>query len=144
MKKNNNKINKELVVTSSTENLSHIRDFIKSAAEESGFSKEIVGKIVLATDEACTNVIKHAYKYSSKRSILISVKFETPKLIISVTDDGLYFDPDIIPDPDLIKFHKEKKIGGLGMFLMKKLMDEVSYKNLANNKNQVLMVKYLT
>jgi len=140
---NKKKFNKELVVKSSTDNLSLIRDFTKSAAEESGFTDEAIGKIILAVDEACTNIIKHAYKFSSEGNISISIKFNGSKFVISIIDSGVNFNPKVVPDPDIKKYHQQRKIGGLGMFLMKKLMDEVEYNHLSGNRNQVVLIKYL-
>lgn len=134
---------KELLVKSTTDNLATIRDFVKSAANQSGFSEDSTGKIILAVDEACTNIIKHAYKYSPEGNILIKVKFNDPKFSISITDDGSHFDPNKVPEPDLREYYKQKRVGGLGMFLIKKLMDEVNYSTLSGNKNQVILVKYL-
>ena len=134
---------KELLVKSTTDNLAAIRDFVKSAANQSGFSEDSTGKIILAVDEACTNIIKHAYKYSPEGNILIKVKFNDPKFSISITDDGSHFDPNKVPEPDLREYYKQKRVGGLGMFLIKKLMDEVNYSTLSGNKNQVILVKYL-
>ncbi|MEW5841922.1 MAG: ATP-binding protein [Bacteroidota bacterium] len=134
---------KEIVVKSTTDNLALIREFTKSSAEEIGFSDEVTGKIVLAVDEACTNIIKHAYKYSPNGDIYISMKFENAKFTISITDEGNHFDPNKIPEPNLREYYKQKRVGGLGMFLMKKLMDEVKYSTITGNKNQVVLVKYL-
>jgi len=138
-----NNINKELTVKSTTNNLAIIREFVENVARESGFSKEIVSKISLAVDEACTNVIKHAYKFSPDREIKILTQFNDSKLTIRITDSGDKFDPNLIPEPNLKEYHKQKKVGGLGMFLMKKLMDEVQYHTLSGNQNQVVLVKYL-
>ncbi len=135
---------KELLVKSTTDNLAIIRDFIKSAANQSGFSEDSTGKIILAVDEACTNIIKHAYKYSPEGNILIKIKFNDAKFSISITDDGSHFDPNKVPEPDLREYYKQKRVGGLGMFLIKKLMDEVNYSTLSGNKNQVILVKYLS
>jgi len=138
-----NNINKELTVKSTTNNLAIIREFVENIARESGFSNEIVSKISLAVDEACTNVIKHAYKFSPDREIKILTQFNDSKLTIRITDSGDKFDPNLIPEPNLKEYHKQKKVGGLGMFLMKKLMDEVQYHTLSGNQNQVVLVKYL-
>ena len=113
------------------------------AAQESGFSDESIGKIVLAVDEACTNIIKHAYKFSPIGDIFISIKLENSKFIIAIVDEGGHFNPNTIPEPDLKEYHKKRKVGGLGMYLMKKLMDEVEYTSLNENRNQVTLVKYL-
>ncbi len=143
MKNKPKKFLKELKVKSSTDNLTKIRDFTKGAADECGLSDDVIGKIILAVDEACTNVIKHAYKYSKEGEIVIRIKLDNNKFSITISDKGKRFNPELIPDPDLRKYHREKKSGGLGMFLMKKLMDEVTY-NLTEKKNQVVLVKYLT
>lgn len=140
----NKKIEKELIVKSSTDNLANVREFTRKAAEESGFSEEIVGKIILAVDEACTNIIKHAYKFSPDGKIVISIKFDSAKFMISIIDEGIHFNPNSVPEPNIVEYYKQKKIGGLGIFLMKKLMDEVKYSTITGNKNQVILVKYLT
>lgn len=137
-----NKFEKELVVKSTTENLSKVREFTKRAAEECGFSEESTEKIVLAVDEACTNIIKHAYNYYPDGVINISIKFYDAKFTVAITDSGKHFNPNSVPEPDIREYYKQKKIGGLGMFLMKKLMDEVKYSTLSDNKNQVILVKY--
>ncbi|MCF8261421.1 MAG: ATP-binding protein [Melioribacteraceae bacterium] len=136
-------MNKELVIKSTTDNLARVRDFITSTAKDVGFNNETVGEMVLAVDEACTNVIKHAYKYSPDRTITVNIEFVDGKFRISITDNGIHFNPSTVPDPDIKVYHKEKRTGGLGMFLMKKLMDEVSYNTLNEDRNQVILVKYL-
>lgn len=135
--------NNELVVSSSTDNLSVIRDFIRAAAFGAGLSHDAVGKIILAVDEACTNVIKHAYNYSPDGEIIIKTSIVKSKFVITITDYGKSFDPMLIPEPDLKESIKQKKVGGLGMYLMKRLMDEVDYKVSPRKKNQVTLVKYL-
>lgn len=140
----NKKIEKEIVVKSSTDNLSQVRDFTRKAAEESGFNEETVGKIILAVDEACTNIIKHAYKYSPDGKIEISIKFDSTRFSISIVDEGVHFNPNSVPEPNIVEYYKQKKVGGLGIFLMKKLMDEVNYSTISGNRNQVILVKYLT
>ena len=141
---NSNEIfEKKLVVKSTTDNLSSIREFTKSAAEKCGFSEEIIGKIILAVDEACTNIIKHAYKFSPDGDILIKVLFEDSKFTISITDEGTHFDPAKIPEPNVKDYYNQRRVGGLGMYLMKKMMDEVKYHTSTGNKNQVVLIKYL-
>lgn len=137
-------LKKEIIVKSSTENLIQIRKFTESVAQESGFSEDEIGKIILAVDEACTNIIKHAYKYSPEGEIKITITFDSNKLVISIVDHGNHFDPNVIPEPDIKEYYKQKKSGGLGMFMIKKLMDEVVYSTTTGNKNQVTLIKYLS
>ena len=135
---------KKITVNSSTDNLSVIRTFIRTAAIEAGFDNDTSGKIVLAADEACTNIIKHAYKYSNKGKIGINISVKSNKFIIAITDNGAHFNSSSIPEPDLKKYYQERKVGGLGMFLMKKLMDEIKYSQPEDKKNKVTLVKYLS
>ncbi len=141
---NHNSIDKELKVKSTTDNLERIREFIKSISAQSGFSDDVIDKIALAVDEACTNIIKHAYKYSPNGDIVINAKLLDNKLTVSITDFGLDFNPDAVPVPDIKKYYQQHKVGGLGIYLMKKLMDEVKYNPSVDNKNQVVLVKYLS
>ena len=143
MKTKSNKYQKKLTVKSTTDNLSRIRDFIKLSADKSGLNTDVICKIILAVDEACTNIIKHSYNYLPEGKIIINVKADNSKFEVSITDDGKKFNPDEVEDPDLKKYYKEKKVGGLGMFLMKKLMDDVKYYKLAENRNKVVLVKYI-
>ncbi len=136
------KYHDEIVVSSSTGNLATIRTAVRKIAEKAGFAQDVIGKIILAVDEACTNVIKHAYNYSPDGEIDIQMDLVDSKLVIKIVDDGTNFNPNHIPDPDLKEYHKQKRVGGLGMFLMKKLMDEVLYDN-PGNKNRVTLIKYL-
>ena len=137
------KIPTELTVTSSTDNLSRIRGFVQNYAEKFELDSEVTSKIVLAVDEACTNIIKHAYRYSPQGKITLKLKTDKKKFSVTIIDEGGHFDPQQVPDPDLERMQHEKRGGGLGMFLMKKLMDEVKYSNLAGNRNKVVLVKYI-
>ena len=131
----------KLIVKSKTENLSSIRDFVSSYAREAGIDQEIIEKIILAVDEACTNIMKHAYKSVSEGEIIIKVKFDKHKFTIVIRDFGNSFEADKVPDPDLKRYYKEKRVGGLGMYLMKTLMDDVQYLTVPGKYNQVLLSK---
>jgi serine/threonine-protein kinase RsbW len=131
----------KLIVKSKTENLSSIRDFVSNYAQEAGIDQEIIEKIILAVDEACTNIMKHAYKTFPDGEIIIKVKFDKHKFTIVIRDFGNSFEADKIPDPDLKKYYNEKRIGGLGMYLMRTLMDEVQYFTVPGKYNQVLLSK---
>lgn len=134
---------KTLKVKSRTENLSSIRDFVSSAASEVNISKDIIENIILAVDEACTNIIKHAYKYSPDGEIIIKIKSSKSKFEIKILDYGLTFEPDKIPEPDLQKYYRERRVGGLGIYLMRTLMDEVKYSTVPGKHNEVSLIKIL-
>ncbi len=132
---------KELKVKSKTENLSLIRDFISTSAAEAGVTTDVVENIILAVDEACTNIIKHAYKSFPDGEMIIKTKSTLSRFVVSITDYGNSFEPDAIPEPDLQKYYRQKRVGGLGMYLMKTLMDDVKYVSVPGKHNKVLLTK---
>ena len=132
----------KLRISSITENLEIIREFINRLAIKGGFGSDIADQIELAVDEACTNVIKHAHKYNAKRIIDITVFIDRNKIEVIVSDTGKGFDIDKLPEPDIEKYVRESKMGGLGIHLMRTLMDEVNYTFNPGKKNQVSLIKY--
>ena len=132
---------KALKVKSRTENLSQIRDFVGAVAAEVNISKDIVENIILAVDEACTNIIKHAYKYSPEGEIEIKIKPSASKFVISIFDKGISFEPETIPEPDLQKYYRQRRVGGLGIYLMRTLMDDVKYSSKPGKYNEVQLSK---
>lgn len=134
---------KKLIVKSKTENLSIIRDFINSSAADAGLKPDVIESIILAVDEACTNIIKHAYKSFPEGELIIKTKSTLDRFVISITDFGNSFEPEMIPEPDLQKYYRQRRVGGLGMYLMKTLMDDVKYKSIPGKYNEVLLSKNL-
>jgi serine/threonine-protein kinase RsbW len=132
----------KLRIPSQTDNLELIRAFIGKVAEKVGFEDNDIGKIELACDEACTNVIKHAYDKNENKSLDVAVKIDFQKFTIVVTDHGKGFKPKEFQMPDMKEYLAELRVGGLGIYLMKTLMDEVDYEIKPGVKNQVKMVKY--
>ena len=131
----------ELKVKSKTENLSEIRDFVSSNANKAGIPAETIENIILAVDEACTNIIKHAYKLSPEGEIIINIDYDEKKFTVTIIDYGKSFDPNLVPLPDLQKYYREHRVGGLGMYLMKSLMDDISYTSIPGKYNKVLLSK---
>ena len=127
-------------VNASTQNLSTIREFVSKHAEDQGFSSQKVADIQLAVDEAYTNIIKHAYKNDSNKEVIISLEFDNDKMVVTLTDHGIGFDIEKYKKPDLKRQIEKKKRGGMGVYLIRRLMDEVTY-NVKNNKNILRMCK---
>lgn len=132
-----------LKIESRTDRLIVVREFVAGAAREFGFGEDDVSKISLAVDEACTNVIKHAYGFDSTKSLSITVNPGKDGLEILIRDNGKGFDPAKVSTPDMKEYLSHYRKGGLGVFLMKKLMDVVEYQLLPGQKNEVRLVKYL-
>jgi serine/threonine-protein kinase RsbW len=134
---------KKLSIKSRTENLQQIREFVNSAAVEAGMMQESIGEMMLAVDEACTNIIKHAYKSFPDGEIIITVKHSQNKFTIKIVDYGNSFEPDVVPKPDLNEYYRQRRVGGLGLYLIKSLMDEVTYVSKPGKYNEVLLSKNL-
>ncbi len=133
----------KLKIPSITENLQMIREFVLKIAAKTGFNEETQEQIALAVDEACTNVIKHAHHHDARRLMDIQIQTDANKMKITITDKGRGFDITKLKDPDVEKFIKESRHGGLGIYLIKTLMDEVDYEFNPGVKNQVQLTKYL-
>ncbi len=132
-----------LKIESKTEQLITVRNFVSQAAYASGFNDEDVSKIALAVDEACTNVIKHAYQYDAKKKITITVGDSNGNFEVSIVDSGKQFDPKRIKQPDMKEYLSSYRRGGLGVYLMKSLMDKVEYDIEPGKRNQVRLIKQL-
>ena len=132
----------QLKIPSQTDNLELIRNFVSGVAKKVGFDAKDTNKIELAIDEACTNVIKHAYKHNEHQDIDVAIKIDYQKIAIIVTDRGDSFRMKDVELPDMKDYLAELRVGGLGIYLMKTLMDEVDYKTDSKGQNKVRMVKY--
>lgn len=132
-----------LQVPSSTENLALIREFIGSAASQAGFDEKEIGKLEIAVDEACANVIEHAYGHDVSKEVIIRVRLSDEILSIDIEDTGNGFDPNMVNQEELEQLISKRKTGGLGMRLMKTLMDEVRYEIEPGKKNALHMMKRL-
>ena len=122
------------------EYLDEIRDYVGAIARAGGFADKDVYNIQLAADEAASNIIEHAYEGVSDGWLEISCGVKNGAIMIIMVDHGESFDPAAIPMPDLKADLSERKIGGLGIFLMRKLMDEVHYEARSTG-NFLTMIK---
>src|SRR5215212_10198844 len=124
------------------EYLDEIREFVGGIARGGGFSDKDVYNIQLATDEAASNIIEHAYEKTSNGVLELACGMQAGSITIILTDHGEPFDPSIVPIPDLKADLSDRKIGGLGLFLMRKLMDEVHYESRPDQSNVLTMIKH--
>jgi len=128
-----------LEVPADENNLSEVRDFIAGICDRAGFSKSETNNTKLAVDEACTNIIKHAYQ-DKGGDIRIDVQAEPGKIEINIFDRGEPFDWSKVKEPDLDLYVEIGKKGGLGIYLMNRLMDSISY-SAAPGGNRLYMSK---
>jgi len=128
--------------TANFEYLDEIRDFVGDIAQSGGFNEKDVYNIQLATDEAASNIIEHSYEGVSDGVLEISCGVKKNTITIILTDHGKSFDPSDIPAPNLKADLSERQIGGLGLYLMRKLMNEVHYEaDKKNNRNTLTLIK---
>ncbi len=132
-----------LQVPSSTENLALIREFVSSAAKQAGFDEKEVGRLELAVDEACANVIEHAYGHDANKEVIVRARLDEHEFSIDIEDTGKGFDPADINQEELEQLISKRRTGGLGMRLMKTLMDEVRYEIEPGKRNALHMSKRL-
>ncbi len=130
-----------LQVPSSTENLALIREFVTSVGRQATLDDEDIANLELAVDEACANVIEHAYGHDVTKEVIVRAVFDDQTLRISVIDTGPGFDPDTTQSKSVEELVKLRKSGGLGIRLIKTLMDEVEYEIVPGQKNELHMTK---
>ncbi|HUI29969.1 MAG TPA: ATP-binding protein [Candidatus Acidoferrales bacterium] len=143
------KIEDSRIFKSTTTALSDVREFVNQHAIDFGFGDKEISEITLAVDEACTNVIKHAYKGNPEAKFEVRILGSGTEFEIVVRDWGTGFNPEKVPVPNIRDRMKKHKAGGLGIFLMRKLMDTVEYhvEDSAHGNsdavNEVRLVRYL-
>jgi serine/threonine-protein kinase RsbW len=133
----------QIIFDADFDNLDEIREFVGEAARQVGFSDKDIYAIQLAADEASSNIIEHAYAGIEGGKIEIDLNISDKVLKITMRDQGKSFDPSSVPEPNIKADLSERKIGGLGMYLMRKLMDEVSYTTSPEKGNILIMIKRL-
>ncbi len=130
-----------LLIRSTTKNLDRVRCFVGKHAAAASLPATAVESVKMAVDEACANVIEHAYGNEGGHLIEITILTFEDRLVVRIRDQGKKFDQDSYREPDLATFVRQKKSGGFGVHLMRKLMDKVEYRHL-DGQNETLLIKY--
>ncbi|MGD2142960.1 MAG: ATP-binding protein [Anaerolineae bacterium] len=123
------------------ESLAAIGHFVARAAEQAGFDECGVYQVELAVDEACSNIIEHAYGGEGRGVIECSCRVHDEGLTVELRDQGLPFDPGSVPQPNLGANIEERTLGGLGLFFIHNLMDEVEFDFESEAGNILTLVK---
>jgi len=121
--------------------LEKISCFIEEAIREVGFNAKDAYSIKLAVEEACCNIIDHAYGGEDKGDIECSYHVKANYLRIELRDSGAPFDPELVPPPPLDKSLEDLDDHGAGFYLMKQLMDTVDYENQPGKGNLMILIK---
>ena len=124
-----------------SENL-RVKKHFDTFAEDYGIPEKVRLKMKVVFDELLTNIISYAYQDNKEHDIGIKVELSADRLKVSMVDDGVPFNPLGLETPDTELPLEERKIGGLGIHLVRKMMDKVSYRRRIH-KNVITVVDYL-
>jgi anti-sigma regulatory factor (Ser/Thr protein kinase) len=113
---------------------------ISDWCQQRSFSQETIYEVSLIVDEVVSNIIRHGFKDGGEHRIQISVWTEGDDMAMAVRDEGVAFDPLLMPAPDLTRPMDERKPGGLGIFMVKQLTQEILYRR-EDGRNVLLLKK---
>ena len=121
--------------------LAAVGEFVTHAAEAAGLNARAVYAVQLAVDEACANIIEHAYGGEGRGDIECTCIVNKNGLTVILRDYGRPFDPTSVPEPDLCASLEDRKVRGLGLYFIRQLMDQVRFEFTADSGNVLTMVK---
>jgi serine/threonine-protein kinase RsbW len=137
---------RSIILAAQFENLDHVREFVAESAAECGLEPAAIYAVQLAVDEAFTNIVEHAYGGESNEKIECTCQLVGEGLEVTLIDCGKPFDPSLVPGPNLDAELEEREVGGLGLYFIFQLMDEVEFSftkklELGKNCNLLRMIK---
>ncbi len=123
---------KTFVVPAEAAYLTRIRDSAIKYGEKFGFNMRQLNGFKLSLDEICTNIIRYAYNGMERGDIRIEIEKHNERVVTRITDSGVAFDYNIVLNPDLDLYVREKRKGGFGIYLIRQLNDEVHYERIGD------------
>ena len=133
---------KKLVIKNEISEISKLAIFIEELGEELNLTPDLVFNFNLVLEEAVSNVILYAYPKEESQEISLLAKMSGSNLVFVLTDSGKEFDPTQAPDADITLSAEERQIGGLGIFLIRQIMNTVEYQRI-DGKNVLTLGKQL-
>jgi len=133
-----------LTVSAATERLADVRDFVRSRLVGLGFTEIEEQGIVLAVDEACSNLIRHAFHNDASKTFSISVTVTDSDVRVEIRDTSPAFDPCCAGLPDMAAYFRDRRAGGLGILIMTRVMDDIDYHPAGNGTpfNTLILTKH--
>lgn len=125
-------------ITNAANELTRVSALADQFAAANQLSSDVVADLHVALDEVLTNIIKYGYTDDRAHEISIQLRVEDGMLVAEIQDDGRPFDPLILPEPDVKAPLKERRVGGVGIHFVRKLMHEVNYRRMADRNRLVL------
>ena len=123
--------------------LERLTERLREFGARHALSARTVNELNLALEEVITNIILYGFDAGTQHQIRVDVRLEDAQLTTRLEDDGRAFDPLAVPEPDLDVPLEERKVGGLGILLVRRLMDEVTYSR-QDGRNVLVMIKRTT
>lgn len=130
-----------LNIACQTSALSELRSFIQQALVGVGLDDNVKHQVILAVEEVCANLIIHSHGCNPQDSIQLEIIDAEEKLIFEISDQGKAFNILNYKSPDLKEVMLEKRKGGLGIILVKKIMDEIEFES-ENGTNTCRLIKW--
>jgi serine/threonine-protein kinase RsbW len=125
------------------ESLPRILEFVEASSRRAGAADSERFAVKLAVEEACVNIILHGYEGMSPGPIDLALEEGTGEIRVTIADRARPFPPSDAPAPDVTSGWEERRPGGLGWFLIRKMMDEVHYEPVPEGGNRLTLVKRL-
>ena len=138
-------VHRELVVPNDTQYLVTVREEVTKVVGQSAFSARDQKLLIVAVDEAITNIMEHAYDndLEGELDVELILEADATRFEVIIRDSGKEFDPTAVDIPDITAHIRKGQRHGLGIFLIRQIMDEVNYNFVQGEKNQLQMVKYV-
>ena len=133
---------KSIVLAKDISEISRLYEFIEELGNDFSLSPDIVFNLNLVLEEAVVNIINYAYPKEEHESIYLSARMHEGSIVLVLTDTGKEFDPTAAPEADVTLSADERQIGGLGIFLIRQIMNEVKYQRI-EGKNILTLEKKL-
>lgn len=132
-----------LATTASLANLPEVMDFVQRTCDELRVEGPAAFAVRLAVEEVCSNIMSYGYAGREAGPLRLEIVVEAPDVVVRIGDRGRPFSPDDASPPDLLSPAEERRIGGLGVYLLKQMMDDVAY-TTASDWNHLTMRKRLS
>ena len=126
------RMRKSLVLPCDLQEVPRLNDFVEEVCQGVGFDELLTMSIKVAVEEAVVNVMKYAYPSGQQRDVTIEAASNDVRLKFSIIDSGQPFDPTVQSEVDTTLSAKERKIGGLGIHIIRKNMDSINYERIDN------------
>ena len=133
---------KSIILANDISEIARLNEFVEEIGNEFSLSPEVVFNLTLVLEEAVVNIINYAYPKEDHESIYLSAKLHNDSIMLVLTDTGKEFDPTMAPEADITLSTDERPIGGLGIFLIRQIMNEVKYERI-EGKNVLTLEKKL-